>query len=217
MQRMSVTIAKRLLWWSAWTIVGVLVLNAAVGLWMQYQHLVFNDSTCEPIGIYKLLGSPYPLHDGELVEVEIPGPTHHAAVAEGLKYHWFPAGQPWIKEIAAVPGQTVKLSRAGDWVSPGDASPADSSPAGGGPADGEAGHYLPNSHVDRWTPGHHHRIVHYPFGTYHLKRGQVWLYAPGNYAFDSSYYGPVPETSILQRAVPWWTIPGSQFWLQKGD
>lgn len=112
MQRISAAIAKRLLWWGAWAIIGVLVLNAAVGLWMQYQHLVLNDSTCEPIGIYKLLGSPYPLHDGELVEVEIPGPAHHAAVAEGLKYHWFPAGQPWIKEIAAVPGQAVRLTRS---------------------------------------------------------------------------------------------------------
>ncbi|ACH82532.1 Type IV secretory pathway protease TraF-like protein [Acidithiobacillus ferrooxidans ATCC 53993] len=196
MQRISAAIAKRLLWWGAWAIIGVLVLNAAVGLWMQYQHLVFNDSTCEPVGLYQLRGSPYPLHHGELVEVEIPGPAHHATVAEGLKYHWFPAGQPWIKEIAAVPGQTVRLTRSGVRVD---------------------GHTLPNSRVDRWTPGHHHRIVHYPFGTYHLKRGQVWLYAPGNYAFDSSYYGPVPESHILQRVVPWWTIPGSQFWLQKRD
>jgi len=128
--------------------------------------------------------------------VVIPGPAHHPAVAEGLKYRWFPAGQPWIKEIAATTGQTVTLKRSGVWVD---------------------GHRLPNSHVDLWTPGHRHRIVHYPFGTYPLERGQVWLYAPGNYAFDSSYYGPVPESSVLQRAKPWWTVPGSQFWLKKGD
>lgn len=191
-----VSLSKRLLWWTLWAIIGVLVLSAAIGLWMQYAHLVFNDSTCEPIGIYKLLGSPYPLHDGELVEVEIPGPTHHAAVAEGLKDHWFPAGQPWVKSIAAVPGQTVALSRSGVQVD---------------------GHTLPNSRVNRWTPDHHAQIIHYPFGTYHLQRGQVWLYAPGNYAFDSSYYGPVAESHILQRAAPWWTIHGSQFWLHKGD
>ena len=202
MNAKHIIIAKRLLWWSAWAIVGVLVLNAVVGLWMQHDHLVFNDSTCEPIGLYKLLGSPSPLHDGELVEVEIPGPAHHPSVAEGLKYHWFPAGQPWIKDIAAVPGQTVKLTRAGVWV---------------GSADGKDSHSLPNSRIDRWTPGHHHRIIHYPFGVYHLKRGQIWLYAPGNYAFDSSYYGPVPESHILQRAASEWTIPGSQFWLGKGD
>ena len=189
-------IMGRLSWWIAWAIVGILVLNAALGLWMQHERLVFNDSTCEPIGLYKLIGSPYPLHDGEMVEVEIPGPTGHPAVAEGLKYHWFPAGQPWIKEIAAVSGQTVILKCSGVWVD---------------------GHRLPNSRVDRWTPGHRHRIIHYPFGAYHLKDGQAWLYAPGNYAFDSSYYGPVPETDILQHAKPWWTIPGSQFWLQKGD
>ncbi len=199
--------AKRGLWWSFWLVIGLIVLNAGFGLWMQSAGLVFNDNTCEPVGFYQLRGSPFPLHDGEMVEVEIPGPAWHPAVEQGLKYHWFPAGQPWIKEIAAVPGQTVKLTRAGVWVSP----------AGGNPAGGKTGHYLPNSHVDRWTPGHHHRIIHYPFGVYHLKRGQVWLYAPGNYAFDSSYYGPVPESHVLQRAVPWWTIPGSQFWLQKGD
>jgi type IV secretory pathway protease TraF len=195
-------ISERLFWWIAWAIIGILVLNAALGLWMQHERLVFNDSTCEPIGLYRLLGSPYPLHDGELVEVEIPGAVHHPAVAEGLKYHWFPAGQPWIKDIAAVPGQTVKLTRAGVWV---------------GSADGKGSRFLPNSRVNRWTPGHHHRIIHYPFGVYHLKRGQIWLYAPGNYAFDSSYYGPVPESQILQRAAPEWTIPGSQFWLGKGD
>jgi len=189
-------IGERLFWWIAWAIVGILVLNAALGLWMRHERLVFNDSTCEPIGLYRLLGSPYPLHDGELVEVEIPGPAHHPAVAEGLKYHWFPAGQPWIKEIAALPGQTVRLSRAGVWVD---------------------GRYLPNSRVDRWTPGHHHRIVHYPFGTYRLRNGQVWLYAPGNYAFDSSYYGPVPAMDILQGVRPWWVIAGSQYWLQRGD
>lgn len=205
MKRMSVIIAKRLLWWSAWAIVGVLVLNAVAGLWMQHEHLVFNDSTCEPIGLYGLLGSPFPLHDGEMVEVEIPGPAHHPAVAEGLKYHWFPAGQPWIKEIAALPGQTVTLTRTGVWVCSG----ASAAPC--------HGHHLTNSHVDRWTPGHHHRIIHYPFGTYHLKDGQVWLYAPGNYAFDSRYYGPVPAQNILQRAAPWWTIPGSQYWLKRGD
>lgn len=187
---------KRLLWWSTWTVVGVLVLNAVAGLWMQHEHLVFNDSTCEPIGLYKLLGSPSPLHDGELVEVEIPGPDRHPAVAEGLLFHWFPAGQPWIKNIAAVSGQTVKLASSGVRID---------------------GKHLPNSHVDRWTPGHHHRIIHYPFGTYPLKDGQVWLYAPGNYAFDSRYYGPVPDSHILQRAEPFWIIPGSQYWLKKGD
>ena len=205
MKRMSVAIAKRLLWWSAWAIVGVLVLNAVAGLWMRHERLVFNDSTCEPIGLYGLLGSPFPLHDGEMVEVEIPGPAHHPAVAEGLKYRWFPAGQPWIKEIAALPGQTVTLTRSGVRVCSG----ASAAPC--------HGHHLPNSHVDRWTPGHHHRIIHYPFGTYHLKDGQVWLYAPGNYAFDSRYYGPVPAQNILQRATPWWTIPGSQYWLKRGD
>ena len=64
MQRISAAIAKRLLWWGAWAIIGVLVLNAAVGLWMQYQHLMLNDSTCEPVGLYQLRGSPYPLHHG---------------------------------------------------------------------------------------------------------------------------------------------------------
>lgn len=191
-----VLVSTRLLWVIFWTVIGILGLLAAVGIWMQHEHLVFNDSTCEPVGFYRLLGSPYPLHDGELVEVEIPGPVHHAAVAEGIRDHWFPAEQPWIKNIAALPGQTVTLSRSGVLVD---------------------GHALTNSQVDRWTPGHHHRIIHYPFGVYHLQRGQVWLYAPGNYAFDSSYYGPVPESHVLQRAVPWWTISGSQFWLQKGD
>lgn len=189
-------IAVRLSWLAFWLFVGVAVLIAAAGIALRADHLVFVDSTCEPLGLYQLEGNPTPLHDGELVEVEISGPASHPAVAEGLKFHWFPKGEPWIKHIAALPGQTVVLKRAGVWVD---------------------GRYLPNSRVRRWTPGHHHQILHYPFGTYHLQNGQVWLYAPGNYAFDSAYYGPVPDTHILQKARPWWVIPGSQYWLKKGD
>ncbi|MCY0872288.1 MAG: S26 family signal peptidase [Acidithiobacillus caldus] len=187
---------KRLLWWWFWATVSLLCLAAGVGIWMQREHLVLNQSTCEPLGLYRLIGNPYPLHDGELVEVELPDPITHPAVAEGLRDHWFPQNQPWIKQIGALPGQTVTLSRQGVWVD---------------------GRYLPNSRVNRRTPGGRSAIIHYPFGTYHLKSGQVWLYAPGNYAFDSSYYGPVSQGHILQAAQPYWIIPGSQFWLQKGD
>ncbi|MEY2343217.1 S26 family signal peptidase [Acidithiobacillus sp. IBUN Pt1247-S3] len=191
---------KSIVKWSLWGMFGIFTGLAALYLGIlaivRWDHLALNASTCEPLGLYKLEGNPFPLHDGELVEVEIPGPDHHPAVAEGLKYHWFPAGQPWIKHISALPGQTVVLKRAGVWVD---------------------GHYLPNSHVDWRTPGQKHAIMHYPFGTYHLKDGQVWLYAPGNYAFDSAYYGPVPETHILQKARPWWVIPGSQYWLKRGS
>ncbi|WP_312283555.1 S26 family signal peptidase [Candidatus Igneacidithiobacillus taiwanensis] len=189
-------IAGRVAWIGFWLLVSVSVLVAAAGIFLRRENLVLVDSTCEPIGLYQLDGTPFPLRAGERVEVEIPGPAHHRAVAEGLKDHWFPAGEPWVKNIAALPGQTVVLRRAGIWVD---------------------GHHLPNSRVRRWTPGHHHKILHYPFGTYHLKDGQVWLYAPGNYAFDSAYYGPVPETRILQQARPWWVIPGSQYWLKKGE
>lgn len=182
--------------WIYWSLVGFIVLVGVGMLFGHFKRLVVTDSTCQPVGFYQLLGTPFPLHDGELVEVEIPGPQDHPAVAEGLKYHWFPKSEPWIKNVVALPGQTVVLKRQGVRVD---------------------GRLLPNSHVDRWTPGHHHRIMHYPFGTYHLKQGQVWLYAPGNYAFDSSYYGPVSENNILGKVRPWWVIPGSQFWLKKGD
>ncbi|MCY0872351.1 MAG: hypothetical protein OWQ56_06560 [Acidithiobacillus caldus] len=64
-----ITIANRGFWWMFWICTGLITLVAAVGLWMQHDHLVFNDSTCEPVGLYQLRGSPYPLHDGELVEV----------------------------------------------------------------------------------------------------------------------------------------------------
>lgn len=185
---------RRLLWGIGGSILGLLCLNAGVGLFFQHEHWILNDSTCEPLGVYQLAGNPYPLHDGELVEVDLPNPKTNPAVAEGLKYHWFPKGQPWIKQIGALPGQTVKLTRKGVWVD---------------------GKYLPNSHVDRRTPGQKHAIIHYPFGTYHLEAGQVWLYAPGNYAFDSAYYGPVSESHVLQAARPVWVIPGSQLWLKK--
>jgi len=54
---------ERALWWSFWVGSVLVTLFSGLGFWMRREHLVFNDSTCEPIGLYKLLGSPFPLQD----------------------------------------------------------------------------------------------------------------------------------------------------------
>jgi len=182
--------------WALYSVFGASALLLTAEFTVARMNLSLVTTTCVPLGLYQTEGNPYPLHNGELVQVLLPDNTGNPAIAEALKYHWIIKGQPWIKYIAALPGQTVILKPQGVWVD---------------------GKYLPNSRIRHWTPGHTHRIAHYPYGTYHLKTGQVWLYAPGNYAFDSAYYGPVSEQNILQKARPFWVIPGSQYWLKKGD
>lgn len=192
---------KRILTWVKWGLIFALMgsgsLTLAFEAWLKSEKLSIGDSTCEPLGFYQDIGWPHPLQDGDYVRVEMP--TDSPAITEGLKYHWFPKGQPWIKQIGALPGQTVVLNRKGVWVD---------------------SHYLPNSHVDRYTPHGRHKIIHYPFGTYKMGPNQVWLYAPGNYAFDSAYYGPINIRSIdpskgyiLTQERPYWVWPGSQYWV----
>lgn len=46
------------------------------------------------------------------------------------------------------------------------------------------------------------------FGTYILRRGEVWIGSPyTDRSFDSRYFGPVPDTMLLSVVRPVWTLP----------
>jgi conjugative transfer signal peptidase TraF len=49
-------------------------------------------------------------------------------------------------------------------------------------------------------------LPHAPYGIYRLSRGAIWLYAPQALSFDSRYFGPLPESSVLYRLLPLWTV-----------
>ena len=48
-----------------------------------------------------------------------------------------------------------------------------------------------------------------PDGTYHLGAGDVWLYSPAEYSWDSRYFGPAKLHDVLGTAVPLWTTDRS--------
>jgi conjugative transfer signal peptidase TraF len=44
-----------------------------------------------------------------------------------------------------------------------------------------------------------------PNGRYRLATGQVWLYSPARYSWDSRYFGPARLGDVLGTAAPLWT------------
>lgn len=159
-----------------------------------------NLTTCEPLGLYMTQPERGAVHVGEMAVLCPPDNRYVRAVARLGDLHTSQGSAcvdhvtPFLKNIVATAGMTVTVKRSGVWI---------------------GSRHLANSRVLRKTPGGK-AVQHMPFGTYTIKPGFVWEYAPGNDAFDSRYYGPVPTKNILATAKPVWVIAGSQYWLKKG-
>jgi len=100
---------------------------------------------------------------------------------------YLPAGQcpgglaPLLKQIVAIPGDTVTLTDVQVWINDVllSGSRALSEDSAGRP------------------------LVPFPRGTYRVPPGEYWLFATNlPQSFDSRYFGPVPESSILTSLVP---------------
>ena len=178
---------------------------ALIGM-AEHYHWSFNRTTCMPVGFYQRGPAPAHLKVGDRVFFCPPvnGPAMHQAMSGlWLEYashgHWHCADHlmPFMKIVAALPGQKVTVTKTG------------------GLADGKR---LPNSAVVTSIAGGRLKVLHLPFATYTVPKGMFWDYAPGNFAYTSAYYGPVPIKNIIgvMRPVPYLTIPGSQFWLKVG-
>ncbi len=46
------------------------------------------------------------------------------------------------------------------------------------------------------------RLSPWPHGRYHLRRGQLWFYAPNDRSWDSRYWGPAQAADVRARALP---------------
>lgn len=193
-----------------WAVIAAGGLTMAVASLMVADHLSLNTTTCFPVGFYQRGALPASLKDGDTVY--LCPPIHNAAMRQAMRLHWLNKStggplqganpwacpgnlQPFLKEIAALPAQTVVVKPDGEWVD---------------------GKRLPNSAMMATSPGGH-KVIHMPYGTYRITPGTFWDYAPGNYAYDSRYYGPVPIGNIIGSARAFLVIPGSQYWMQKGD
>jgi conjugative transfer signal peptidase TraF len=143
-------------------------------------RLIWNTTASTPIGLYELRPVGE-LNDLDIVVVRPPEPIASFLARGG----YLPKGVPLLKHVLALPGQTV--CRSGDDIS------VDRIDVGVAHDRDHLGRPLP-----RWS------------GCHRLRPGAVFLMNPTvPDSLDSRYFGPLPATSIVARAVPLWTDEAS--------
>jgi conjugative transfer signal peptidase TraF len=145
-----------------------------VGAWLPARLGYFlNITPSEPVGIYREIGGG--AEPAAMVLLKQP----HDSASSILK-RYLPANIPLIKRIAAMPGDVVETGAYGVRVNrilwP------DSAP-------------LTHDQEGR-------SLRPYPFGTYRVPAGQVWVMSNHPCGLDSRYFGPVLESSVISRLVP---------------
>lgn len=139
-------------------------------------RLIWNATASTPTGLYALRPIGH-LHALELVALRAPEPIA-SYLADG---GFLPKGVPLLKHVMALPGQTV--CRASDVVT------VDKIEVGAARDRDHLGRPLP-----RWS------------GCHTLRDGEVFLMNPTvPDSLDGRYFGPLPVSSIVARAVPLWT------------
>lgn len=183
---------------------GLILVSSSIAVIAQVNHWSFNYTTCMPVGFYQRGPVPKTLKVGD--RVFFCPPVHGKAMHQAITSLWLAFTQhgkwncadhlvPFMKFVVALPGQTVDVTQKGVIAN---------------------GKMLPNSKVIQSIMDGKLKVIHLPYGKYTVPKGMFWDYAPGNKAYTSAYYGPVPQKNILGsiKPVPYLTIPGSQYWLK---
>ncbi len=137
----------------------------------------FNSTGSLPIGLYRVSTAA----DANLAEFCPPEPLSRLSVVRQYRNRGnCPDGDnPLMKPIVAGPGDVVVLSESGLKVN---------------------GKLLRNS-APRSQDSNARPLPHYPFGTYRVSSGTVWVassYHP--LSFDSRYFGPI-QTSVIRHRL----------------
>lgn len=142
-----------------------------------------------PLGVYWLRGGVFPRERGAIVFAcpnQAATQYLHRWKADETSGGSCSNGLPsLVKYAAALPGDVVQLSARGVRVN--------------------GGSLLYGSRPQRFARdkiGRLHEIPHVPYGTYRIPNGEVWLYTPEWFSFDSRYYGPA---RIIGIGYPLWT------------
>jgi conjugative transfer signal peptidase TraF len=113
----------------------------------------------------------------------------------GLRVGYLPAGVcpgdtgPALKQIAALPGDTVTLGEAFLAVN---------------------GRILTRAPIRR-VDSRGRPLEHVPFGHHEVSQGQVWVLGVNpDRSWDSRYFGPIPVESIVGSAQPLLTLNGGR-------
>jgi conjugative transfer signal peptidase TraF len=143
--------------------------------------LLWNATGSTPIGLYAIQ-PPEHLHIDDLVAVMPPDAIANFLSAGG----YLPDGVPLLKHVLAIPGQTICREDSHilvDGIVMGDARDRDS-----------LGRDLPI-----WS------------GCQKLQPGEIFVMnrnVPDS--LDGRYFGALPASSVIGRAVPIWTISGNE-------
>lgn len=142
-------------------------------------RLIWNATASVPVGLYRLYPGRAP-HVGDLVALRLPERDANILARGG----YLPRGVPLLKPVAAVDGQTV--CRVGSHIT----------------IDGRAaGDALPVDHRRRPLPvwqGCHRLGLHELF-VMNVREPR---------SLDGRYFGPLPVSSVIGRAIPLWVGAG---------
>jgi conjugative transfer signal peptidase TraF len=140
---------------------------------------VWNASASVPTGLYHIRGTDS-LHIGERVAIDPPPGLRHFLAARG----YLPSGLPLLKEIAALPGDTV--CRKGVIIT------INGAVAGEARKHDRRGRPLPD-----WQ------------GCRAIARDEIFVMnRRAADSFDGRYSGPLKRTRLIGRASPVWTDEG---------
>ena len=165
----------------------VLATIGLAGLLAAHFGLRFMVTPSLPLGVYRTVGGP-PMR-GAIVMACLPEPAGRLALERGFLWSGAcPSGAvPLGKVVLAVAGDSLTLGPEGIRVN---------------------GCAVPKSQP-RKRDSQGRLLEHYPYGSYVLARGEVWLFSPYHpLSFDSRYFGPVSDAGVLSLLVPVWT-PGT--------
>lgn len=157
----------------AGTVAAAALLSAALPV---SRVLVWNTTASVPTGLYHLRGMAS-LHAGERVAIDPPPHLRRFLAARG----YLPTGVPLLKEIAALPGDTV--CRSGPFIT------INGVPTGEARSRDSRGRVLPE-----WQ------------GCLIIAADEIFVMnrrAPDS--FDGRYFGPLPRAQLIGRASPVWT------------
>lgn len=171
-------------------IASAIALLGVAGVAINKSSIFINVTSSMPVGFYKKHALPGTITPGMTVLLCPPSPAASPAIRQAIKDNWLIKSNntpckdhlvPFLKNIAAVPGQKISIKMSGIYVD---------------------GSKLSKTKIQP-VAKNGKKIVHYPLGTYTVQPGHVWLWDNSSkWAYDSRYWGPIPVGNLVASARP---------------